>query len=233
MPPSFPQTGTAAFLEAISPFIPDEFINARWPQPHRPGRRRLHCSAQLFRVHLLAVLSPVHSFNLLARMLPEQPAWRRFAHLRSARLTPDVRMLHEFRARLGVSGFRSISTEILQPIVETYAASQRSIALIDSTDLPASDVGFKKKTPVPTVPEAPGSVRGPSRLAKPGGTSATRSTPFASGSTITAELSSLSPWFHGLQEPTSTTGGSCCPVCATASVSGSGARPLLSVMAPT
>ena len=65
-------------------------------------------------------------------------------------------MLHEFRARLGVSGFRSISTEILQPIVETYAASQRSIALIDSTDLPASDVGFKKKTPVPTVPEAPG-----------------------------------------------------------------------------
>jgi hypothetical protein len=40
--------------------------------------------------------------------LPEQPAWRRFANLRSASRTPDVRMLHEFRARLGVCGLRNI-----------------------------------------------------------------------------------------------------------------------------
>ncbi len=145
MSKSLPQTGTAALLDALSPFVPDDFINSQWPHPRRPGRRFSHSQAQLFRVHLLAVLSPVHSFNLLVRMLPEQPAWRRFAHLPSASRTPDVRMLHEFRARLGVVGLRSIVAEILRPIIEQYAALPRTIALIDSTDLEASDVGFKKK----------------------------------------------------------------------------------------
>jgi hypothetical protein len=116
----------------------------RW-NPHGRGRRLSYSQAQLFRVHLLAVLSPVHSFNLLARLLPEQPAWCRFARIRSASRTPDVRMLHDFRARLGVSGLRNIVVEILRPIIERYAALPRSIALIDSTDLEASDVGFKKR----------------------------------------------------------------------------------------
>ena len=155
MAKSFPQTGTAELLDILSPFVPDDFINSRWPHPHRRGRRLSYSQAQLFRVHLLAVLSPVHSFNLLARLLPEQPAWRRFAHIRSASRTPDVRMLHEFRARLGVSGLRNIVVEILRPIIERYAALPRSIALIDSTDLEASDVGFKKKTRAPTAPKVP------------------------------------------------------------------------------
>jgi len=64
-------------------------------------------------------------------------------------------MLHEFRARLGVSGLRNIVVEILRPIIERYAALPRSIALIDSTDLEASDVGFKKKTRAPTAPKVP------------------------------------------------------------------------------
>jgi hypothetical protein len=33
-------------------------------------------------VHLLSLLTPVHSLNLLVKMLPEQRAWRKFAGLR-------------------------------------------------------------------------------------------------------------------------------------------------------
>ena len=48
-----PATGTAALLELLNLFVPDDFINECWP--HRPtgGRRRDYSAAQLYRVHLL------------------------------------------------------------------------------------------------------------------------------------------------------------------------------------
>ena len=57
---------------------------------------------------------------------------------------PDVRMRHEFRARLGVAGLRRINQHLLQPLMEAYAWRQRSVGLIDATDLPAACGGFKK-----------------------------------------------------------------------------------------
>ena len=60
-----PSTGTQALLEAFSPHIPDLWINQEFPQLRGRGRRRLFSAAQLWRVHLLALLTPVHSFNLL------------------------------------------------------------------------------------------------------------------------------------------------------------------------
>jgi hypothetical protein len=90
--PSLPAPGTAELLEVLTPYIPDEFINRLLPGNRRQGRRRYFNAAQLWRVHLLALLSPAHSFNALARLLPEQPAWRRFALLDHRRRTPDVRI---------------------------------------------------------------------------------------------------------------------------------------------
>src|SRR2546426_12746448 len=101
-----PATGTAALLHELSAYVPDEFIKQSFPFPSGRGRRPLFRPAQLWRIHLLALLTPVHSFNLLLQMLPEQRAWRRFAHLPNRRAIPDVRMLHEFRGRIGVSGLR-------------------------------------------------------------------------------------------------------------------------------
>lgn len=96
-----PATGTAALLELLCPLVPDECINQCWPQGPTTGRHREHTAAQLFRVHLLALLTPVHSLNLLVKLLPEQRDWRKFAGLRRQNRVPDVRMLHEFRGRVG------------------------------------------------------------------------------------------------------------------------------------
>ena len=79
---NLPATGTAALLERLNPFVPDDFINECWPHSHTGGRRRDYSAAQLYRIHLLGLLTPVHSVNLLVKLLPEQRAWRKFALLR-------------------------------------------------------------------------------------------------------------------------------------------------------
>jgi len=140
-----PATGTAELLELLDPYVPDDFINQNWPRGGTGGRRRANSAAQLFRLHLLCLLSPVHSVNLLVKMLPEQRAWRKFARLRRQNEVPGVRMWHEFRERMGVGGLRRINQHLLQPLIQQYARMERSVGLIDATDLPAACVGFKKK----------------------------------------------------------------------------------------
>ena len=107
-----PTTGTNALLEQLSPFVPDGFLRERWPHTATGGRPGHFSAAQLWRVHLLALLTPVHSINLLLKLLPEQRAWRQFAHLPNRRRIPDVRMLHEFRGRVGV---RNSHFDIVHP----------------------------------------------------------------------------------------------------------------------
>src|SRR5712675_525085 len=101
-----PATGTAALLDLLDPHIPDDFINTHWPRRPMRGPRPKFSSAQLWRLHLLALLTPVHAFNLLLASLSEQRRWRAFAHLANQRELPDVRMLHEYRHDLGVGGLR-------------------------------------------------------------------------------------------------------------------------------
>ena len=125
-----PATGTVALLELLDPFVPDDFINECWPCGHTGGRHCEHTSAQLFRVHLLCLLSPVHSVNLLIKMLPEQRAWRKFAGLRRQSRLPDVRMMHQFRGRVGVAGLRRINQHLLAPLLASYAWQPWSVGLI-------------------------------------------------------------------------------------------------------
>ena len=68
------QTGTGALLEELSPFLDDTLIHELWPRPYGPGRPRSFSSVQLFRVLLLSLLTPAHSFNLLVSLLPENRA---------------------------------------------------------------------------------------------------------------------------------------------------------------
>jgi len=139
-----PQTGTASLLERLSPHVPDELINSLFLPKSGPGRRGLFSAAQLFRVHLLALLTPVHSFNLLVELLPEQRAWRAFARLRNRVRVPDVRMLHEFRQRLELTKLRRVNESLLKPLVAGTGAFAKTVALIDSTDLPAATNAYKK-----------------------------------------------------------------------------------------
>lgn len=148
----FPPTGTAQLLNVLSPHIPDDFINEHWN--HRPARgpRWQFSAAQLWRVHLLALLTPVHSLNLLAAMLPEQRAWRRFARLHHRHQVPDVRVLHAFRQRVGVMGLRQINEMLLGSLLESVTLWEHTCAVIDATDLPAACSGYKKKRRARTAP---------------------------------------------------------------------------------
>ena len=149
MKTKLPMTGTSELLELVSPYIPDDFINEHWPSGRTGGRRRAFSTAQLWRTHLLLLLSPAHSINLLVELLPEQSAWRRFARLSHRDRVPDVRMLHEFRGRMGVGGLRKINAELLRPLLTQVVERPDTIAIIDATDLPAACTAFKKSRPAP------------------------------------------------------------------------------------
>jgi hypothetical protein len=142
------QTGTGALLEQLSPFLDDALINELLPCLHRRGRPRTFSSAQLFRVLLLSLLTPAHSFNLLVSLLGENRLWRRFAHLPNQRVLPDAKMLHQFRSRLDLSLLRRLNRQLLRPLLEGMDPTRPTLAIIDSTDLPAPVNSFKKTLPL-------------------------------------------------------------------------------------
>src|SRR4030095_12227459 len=142
---SLPITGTAKLLEVLSPFVPDDAISELLPRHRGSGRRSEWSSAQLYLVMLLLLLTPVRSSNLLCHLLPEQRAWRRFAHLPNLRLLPNVRQLHEFRDRLSPGVLRHINDQFLMRLLQGWPQEQVGIGLIDATDLPAATNEYKKR----------------------------------------------------------------------------------------
>ena len=138
-----PPTGTNRLLDLLASYVPDAFIDELCPREFTGGRRCALSAPQLWRVHLLALLTSTHSLNLVVAQLPEQAAWRRFCRLR--RHWPGVRMLHEFRQRLGVSGLRQINQHLLGQLLRRQGPQAHAVALMDATDLPAACSGFKKK----------------------------------------------------------------------------------------
>lgn len=150
-----PTTGTAGLLERLSPYIPDDLINSLCPPRSGPGRPDVFSAAQLFRVHLLSLLTPAHSFNLLVELLAEHRSWRSFARLRNRARVPGVRMLHEFRQTLDLTKLRRINEQLLVPLIEGTASFAKTVAVIDSTDLPAAANAYKKTLWVSIVRGAP------------------------------------------------------------------------------
>jgi len=137
-------TGTSALLEQLSAFIPDDFINELVPRHGGPGRRRHWSPAQLYRLLLLSLLTPAHSFNLMLRLLPEQRAWRKFARVPNRCRLPAASQLHDFRQLLGVCGLRRINDFLVQPLLESVPPNRKTVGLIDATDLPAATSDYKK-----------------------------------------------------------------------------------------
>lgn len=149
---ALPTTGTAALLERLSPLIPDDEVLALLPRHRGSGRRSEWSSSQLFRVLLLLLLTPARSTNLLCQLLPEQRAWRRFAYLPNRRQLPNVRQLHEFRARLTPAVLRHLNEGLLRSVLADWPADQPGIAVMDATDLPAATNEYKKSPGLPFRP---------------------------------------------------------------------------------
>jgi len=182
-----PATGTAKLLEVLSDFVPDQFINHLLPGNRRQGRRNYFSAAQLWRVHLLAVLSPAHSFNAVVRLLPEQSALRRFARLNHRHRTPDVRMLCEFRAQAGVAKLRRINEQLVQQLLGFLPVGGQTVAVIDATDLPAATAD-KKKTGAGGRPNGPRSVHARSKPVTHGFSSVIKNMPCVYGCAVMNQL---------------------------------------------
>ena len=141
-----PQTGTAALLEVLSPYLEDELIEEAIPRHTGRGRRPLFGPAQLFRLELLSLLTPAHSFNLLVALLAENRPWREFARLPNKRVLPDAKTLHQFRDRLELGQLRAVNKYLLLPLLEPLDPRRQTVAILDSTDLPAATPDFKKNS---------------------------------------------------------------------------------------
>ena len=225
---SLPVTGTSRLLDLLDPYIPDDFINEHWNVRPVRGPRWQFSAAQLWRTHLLALLTPVHSLNLLTAMLPEQRAWRTFARLRHRDRVPDVRILNAFRLHVGVMGLRQINEVILAPLVQTAALWEQATALIDATDLPAACSGFKKKTPALTPPSMRRWVDALSRPARAGGSSVTKSIACVCGGASIRPPSCWCRWLVGSRRPMFPKVACSFPVFITATNVGRGGRALWS-----
>ena len=201
MDSNLPATGTAQYLSLVSPYVPDTFINDWMPRHRGRGRRRQFSAAQLYRIHLLSVLTPVHAFNQLVRLLPEQRAWRRFAQLANRQDVPDVWMLNQFRERAGVSGLRQINEQLLEPLLPKNAGENLSLALIDATDLEAACSGHKKRRRGSIRPSERRWERERSNADRAVSLSATRSTRFGSGCSAMSEESCWCRWSVGRRQP--------------------------------
>jgi hypothetical protein len=53
-------------------------------------------------------------------------------------------MLHEFRSRIGVSGLRAINDWLVKSLLKYLQPDQKTVAVIDATDLPAATADKKK-----------------------------------------------------------------------------------------
>ena len=178
-------TGSAALLEQLTVFLPDDLINQLVPPHAGRGRPNHWSSAQLYRLLLLTLLTPAHSFNLMLALLPEQRSWRKFARLPNRYRLPVASQLHDFRDALGVKGLRQINECLLRPLLHGLPADRLSLGLIDATDLPAASSAFKKRLPAATPHREPRWVVEPSRRARAAGLSVIKNTPCASGSAST------------------------------------------------
>jgi Transposase domain (DUF772) len=149
-----PSVGSSELLERISPHVPDQLLRKLVPRHEGRGRRPAFCPAQLFRTLLLSALTPAHSFNLLSRTLHDNRSWRRFALLSHRDRVPGTRILHEFRQKLPPFIFRQINVHLLLPLLDRLG-SNKSVALIDATDLRAATNAYKKTRPELTLLIAP------------------------------------------------------------------------------
>ena len=134
-------------LEKISPHIPDEEINSLFPfrKFHVQGRVREFQSSQLYRVHILAMMKGIPSFNRLCEEFKIRRSFRDFCRFPNRKMTPMNHILSEFRGHLKPSGFEKIAQMITLNLLKVISLPSILVAVPDATDMPANCHGFAKK----------------------------------------------------------------------------------------
>ncbi len=193
-----PPAGTHRLLDLLAPYVPDAFIDDLCPRRFTGGRRCALNAPQLWRVHLLALLTSTHSVNLVVAQLPEQAAWRRFCRLR--RHWPGVRMLQEFRQQIGVGGLRRINQHLLERLLRPRRATARR--RVNGCNGFAGRLRWlQKKAPALTPPPTPLWADAHSRPGRAAGLWATKNTPCACGCRRLTPRSPCCRWSVGWPRP--------------------------------
>jgi hypothetical protein len=132
-------------LRAVSKVLPDRWLDERWPQRRagRQGRWQGLRTSQLVRVHLLALIKALGSFNRACQELKHNVDFRRFCRLGPNDAVPTAGFLSKFRTRFGVAQWRQLHLAI----VRVLGPSVAGMVVLDSSDLPAAvRRTWKKKT---------------------------------------------------------------------------------------
>lgn len=158
-------------LFRISKVICDRWVDERWPQRRskRQGRWQRWRSSQLVRVHILALIKGLGSFNRACKELRHNADFRRFCRVRPNESVPRADSLSRFRSCLGVKGWRCLHKELLRVVANLLSPSAAGLVLLDSTDLPAAVRRTSKKKTVrrcenASPPREPHEARGPAKV---------------------------------------------------------------------
>ena len=137
-------------LEKISPHLPDEEINLLFPfrKFDTQGRRRKFKTNQLYRLHILAMIKGIPSFNKLCQELRVRRSFRDFCFFKNKKSTPPKRMLSEFRNHLKSTGFEKIAGLMTANFLNMFSLPDLRVAIPDATDMPARCNGFAKKNAI-------------------------------------------------------------------------------------
>jgi hypothetical protein len=137
-------------LEKISPHLPDEEINLLFAfrKFDTQGRRRKFKTNQLYRLHILAMIKGIPSFNKLCQELRTRRSFRDFCFFKNKKSTPPKRMLSEFRNHLKSTGFEKIAGLMTANFLNMFSLPDLRVAIPDATDMPARCSGFAKKNAI-------------------------------------------------------------------------------------
>lgn len=136
-------------LFTVSKVVPDRWIDERWPMKTGSGSTRVKrlSTSQLVRVHLLALLKGLGSFNRVSRELKHNTDFRRFCRLRKKEPAPAAATLSEFRDCFGLSGWRDLHVGCIGILCALFPPPALGVCVMDSCDLPvAVRRTWKKKT---------------------------------------------------------------------------------------
>ena len=134
-------------LERISRVMPDGAINEFFPAnyPGKKGNPFALTTSQYYRIHLLALLKGLTSFNKLCSELLYHQSYRRFCHIKSISKIPKPNTLSVFRSEIGSESFGLINNLLLERFFYMIPLPTVAVAVPDSTDLEASCSGRGKK----------------------------------------------------------------------------------------
>jgi hypothetical protein len=127
--------------------MPDGAINEFFPANYlgEKGNPFALTTSQYYRIHLLALLKGITSFNQLCSELLYHQSYRRFCHIKSISKIPKPNTLSVFRSEIGPESFGLINDLLLERFFSMIPLPTVAVAVPDSTDLEASCSGRGKK----------------------------------------------------------------------------------------